>query len=117
MEDVVLNLPKAYQKQVHEYLAGNRRQFELDIVLNGTEFQKVVWRAMLKIPYGQTRSYKQLAQAIGSPKAYRAVANACGKNPYPIVVPCHRVVATGGLGGFSLGIDIKKRLLRLEGAL
>jgi O-6-methylguanine DNA methyltransferase len=70
---------------------------------------------MQKIPYGQTKTYKQIAEAISRPKAYRAVANACGKNPYPIVVPCHRVVAAGGLGGFSLGIELKKQLLSLEG--
>jgi O-6-methylguanine DNA methyltransferase len=117
MDDVLALLPAGYLPQVQEYLAGKRQKFDLKIILNGTDFQNAVWREMQRIPYGQTKSYKQIAAAIKRPKAYRAVANACGKNPYPIIIPCHRVVASNGLGGFSLGIDIKKQLLKLEGVI
>jgi O-6-methylguanine DNA methyltransferase len=108
--------PPEWQRQIQEYLAGERREFDVNIIFaRGTDFQRAVWREMLKTPYGQTRSYKQIAAAIGKPNAFRAVANACGLNPYPIIIPCHRVVASGGLGGFSLGLDTKRRLLGLEG--
>ncbi|HAP00257.1 MAG TPA: cysteine methyltransferase [Fibrobacteres bacterium] len=84
----------------------------------GTEFQRKVWREIEKIPLGKTRTYADIAKAIGKPGASRAVGSACGANPIPLFVPCHRVVASnGGLGGFSGGLDIKKKLLRLEGAL
>jgi O-6-methylguanine DNA methyltransferase len=116
MDDVLDSLPMRYQAQAREYLSGKRREFDVDVsALQGTDFQKAVWREMTKIPYGQTRSYKQLAEAIGKPKAYRAVANACGKNPLPIIVPCHRTVASNGIGGFSLGLDLKRQLLKIEG--
>ncbi len=82
----------------------------------GTEFQRRVWRALLDIPHGETRTYKQIAEQIGRPRAARAVGQAVGANPLPIVVPCHRVVAQNGLGGFGGGLAMKKRLLRLEGA-
>ena len=85
--------------------------------LEGTEFQIKVWNELKKIPIGETKTYKEIAKLIGSPKAARAVANACGKNPYPITIPCHRVVRSdGSLGGFSSigGIKLKKRLLKLE---
>ena len=87
---------------------------------NGTEFQKSVWEQLLAIPRGQTRTYKQIAEAIGRPRSSRAVANACGANPLPITVPCHRAVRTdGSLGGYSGegGVETKARLLREEGAL
>lgn len=81
----------------------------------GTLFQKKVWRAIQQIPYGQTRSYKWIAQKIGSPKAFRAVGQACKANPFPIVVPCHRVIASSGkLGGFNGGLKLKRQLLKLE---
>ena len=84
--------------------------------LGGTPFQKRVWRALARIPFGQTRSYGEVAAAIGAPKAARAVGAACGANPLPLFVPCHRVLAAGGaLGGFSGGLVIKKKLLRVEG--
>jgi methylated-DNA-[protein]-cysteine S-methyltransferase len=84
----------------------------------GTRFQRSVWRAMEKIPRGETRTYAQIAAAAGRPGAARAVGTACGANPLPLIVPCHRVVASGGgLGGFSAGLAVKKKLLRLEGAL
>ena len=87
------------------------------MILNGTDFQKMVWKEILKIPYGETRSYKQIAINIGRPNSSRAVANACGKNPYPKIIPCHRVIRSdGSVGGYSLkgGIKQKKLLLKDE---
>jgi O-6-methylguanine DNA methyltransferase len=85
-------------------------------LVSGTEFQRKVWRAMRAIPFGQTKSYQDIASAIGHPKATRAVGGACGANPIPVFIPCHRVLAAGGrLGGFSGGLDWKRRLLSLEG--
>ncbi|MDE2029837.1 MAG: methylated-DNA--[protein]-cysteine S-methyltransferase [Alphaproteobacteria bacterium] len=87
------------------------------VAMMGTAFQHKVWREMAKIPSGSVRSYGEIARRIGNPKAARAVGAACGANPVPYIVPCHRVVAAnGGLGGFSGGLDIKKKLLRVEGA-
>ena len=109
-------------KQAHtallSYLAGSRDAFDtLPLNPRGTLFQKRVWQALLEIPYGQTVSYKQLAQAIGNPKAVRAVGAANGKNPVFIVIPCHRVVgADGSLTGFAYGLELKRRLLDIEGA-
>mgnify|MGYP001423614017 CR=1 FL=1 len=88
--------------------------------LNGTEFQKSVWKQLLEIPYGETRTYKQIAEAISRPKSSRAVANACGANPYPLTIPCHRAVRSDGtLGGYSGegGIETKVKLLMSEGAI
>ena len=83
--------------------------------IEGTPFQKKVWQAIATIPYGETRSYQWIAQKIGNPKAVRAVGQACGANPLPLMVPCHRVVASNGkIGGFSLGLKLKRRLLKLE---
>jgi methylated-DNA-[protein]-cysteine S-methyltransferase len=112
--EFVKNYPISWQKQIQEYLIGERKKFSVKPVLDGTSFQKAVWREIMTIPYGEVKSYSELAKAIGRPKAYRAVANACGKNPYPIIIPCHRVVAVDGLGGFSLSLDIKRFLLELE---
>lgn len=103
--------------QLEEYFAGRRLVFRLHLDLEqGTAFQRRVWRALLDIPYGQTMSYKDLALHIAQPSAVRAVGAANGANPIPIVVPCHRVVASdGSLGGYSGGLDIKRSLLELEG--
>ncbi|MBQ7871496.1 MAG: methylated-DNA--[Oscillospiraceae bacterium] len=101
--------------QLREYFAGERREFTVDLAPAGTPFQKAVWAAMCRIPYGKVVTYGQLAAAIGRPTACRAVANAVGKNPILILQPCHRVVAAGGLGGFSAGLEKKRALLRLEG--
>lgn len=103
-------------KQIDEYIAKKRKVFNLPLDLNiGTNFQKQVWYNLQKIPYGKTISYKQLAQNIDNPSAYRAVANANGKNPFSIIVPCHRVIANHGtLGGYTGGIDKKIFLLNLE---
>ena len=104
--------------QLEEYLSGKRRVFKLDLHPDGTDFQKDVWTALTKIPYGKTVSYAELAEMSGHPGAYRAAGNANGSNPIPIIIPCHRVVRSdGNIGGYSLGTDLKTRLLRLEGAI
>ncbi|MBL7542742.1 MAG: methylated-DNA--[protein]-cysteine S-methyltransferase [Bdellovibrionaceae bacterium] len=109
----VKNMTKAIN-EISEYLEGKRKKFDLLLDIEGTEFQNKVWTELLKIPYGKTRSYKEVAQRIGT-NGIRAVGTANGKNSLCIVVPCHRVIATGGgLGGYSGGLDIKKRLLDLE---
>ena len=115
-DDILRRYDGESLKQVQEYLAGKRTKFSVAMPLTGTDFQLKVSGAMLKIPYGQTRTYKQLAAQIGHPKAYRAVGNACGRNQWPIVVPCHRVVAENGLGGYAFGLDAKKALLKIEQA-
>jgi methylated-DNA-[protein]-cysteine S-methyltransferase len=102
--------------QLSEYFAGRRREFDLQLAPVGTDFQLRVWRALCEIPYGAVRNYGDVARAIGQPKATRAVGQANGRNPLPIVVPCHRVLAGDGtIGGYSSGLDIKHRLLALEG--
>ena len=102
-------------KQLDEYSAGKRTKFELNILPKGTEFQKKVWAELLKIPYGKTKSYQEIAEAIGKPSAQRAVGSACNKNPILLIIPCHRVVSkTGKLTGFACGIDRKEQLLKLE---
>jgi len=101
--------------QLEEYFAGKRKVFSLPLALNGTEFQKSVWRALQTIPYGETRSYKEIAVLTGSPKAYRAVGLANNRNPIAIIVPCHRVIGSNGdLVGFGGGLPLKKQLLDLE---
>jgi methylated-DNA-[protein]-cysteine S-methyltransferase len=103
------------QRQLREYFTGKRWQFDVPLDLQGTEFQKKVWRALLAIPFGETRSYAQLAAQIGSPAAVRAVGAANGRNPLSIVVPCHRVVgANGELTGFAGGLEVKAKLLAME---
>ncbi|MCL2341610.1 MAG: methylated-DNA--[protein]-cysteine S-methyltransferase [Firmicutes bacterium] len=107
-------IKKACQ-ELAEYFAGKRKVFDLPLKLEGTEFQKRVWQALMGIPYGETRSYKQIAKAVGCPKGCRAVGNANNKNKILIVVPCHRVMgANGGLVGFGAGIDAKMKLLQIE---
>ena len=101
-------------KQFDEYFAGERRDFDLPLSPKGTPFQEKVWKQLQEIPYGKTISYAQLAQAVENPKACRAVGSANGKNPISIIIPCHRVVASTGLGGYSSGLDIKIQLLELE---
>ena len=101
--------------QLIEYLSGKRKNFGIEIEMIGTEFQKKVWKELLNIPYGETRSYKDIATAIGNKKACRAVGNANNKNPIAIIVPCHRVVGSnGGMTGYAGGIDIKEKLLKIE---
>ncbi len=99
-----------------EYLEGKRIEFDLPLDLRGTPFQIAVWSALLEIPYGETRSYQQIANVIGRPRAVRAVGAANGANPVAIVVPCHRVIASDGtLHGYGGGLDLKARLLAMEG--
>ena len=104
-------------RQLRAYFAGQLRRFDLPLDMEGTDFQLRVWRELERIPYGETRSYLEIAEAIGAPRAVRAVGAANGANPIPIVVPCHRVVgASGKLVGYGGGLPLKKRLLELEGA-
>jgi O-6-methylguanine DNA methyltransferase len=104
-----------YLRELNDYFAGERREFSLPLDLRGTEFQLACWRALLEIPYGETRSYRDIAQAIGHPQAYRAVGMSNNRNPIAIVVPCHRVIASSGsLCGYGGGLDIKRKLLDLE---
>ena len=100
--------------QVLEYLEGKRTHFTLPLDLRGTRFQRAVWAELLRIPYGETRSYQAIAQAIGEPGASRAVGGANGANPVALIVPCHRVVASHGLGGYGGGLALKRHLLALE---
>ena len=103
------------RQQLREYFSGERRDFDLPLKLSGTEFQVSVLEALQGIPYGETTSYGEIAKRIGRPKAVRAVGAANGRNPIPIVVPCHRVIgSTGDLTGFGGGLDTKEALLRLE---
>jgi methylated-DNA-[protein]-cysteine S-methyltransferase len=103
------------ERQLSEYFSGTRTQFEVPLEPRGSEFQKAVWRTLITIPFGETRSYSDLARNMGSPKAYRAVGAANGKNPLAVVVPCHRVVgADGRLTGFAGGLQAKATLLALE---
>lgn len=103
------------EKQIGEYLTGKRESFDIPLKLEGTDFQKRVWAELEKIPYGQTRSYKQIASALKDPKACRAVGTANGKNPVSLIVPCHRVINENGkMGGYAGGLNIKEFLLGLE---
>ena len=103
------------ERQLGEYFAGKRKAFSIALDLRGTRFQKDVWEALLAIPYGETRSYGQLAKQLGNPKATRAVGAANGRNPVSIIVPCHRVVGSSGeLTGFAGGLETKAQLLTLE---
>jgi methylated-DNA-[protein]-cysteine S-methyltransferase len=103
------------ERQLSEYFAGKRETFSIALDMRGTRFQKDVWRALLAIPFGETRSYGQLAQQLGNPRATRAVGAANGKNPVSIIVPCHRVIGSSGkLTGFAGGLDAKAYLLDLE---
>ena len=105
----------ATERQLREYFAGTRNEFDLPLDPAGTEFQKKVWRALREIPFGQTRTYLDLAKSVGSAKAVRAVGAANGKNPLSIVVPCHRIVgANGALTGFAGGLEAKAKLLTHE---
>lgn len=103
------------KKQVSEYLSGERKSFDISIIMVGTDFQKRVWEVLTKISYGQTMSYLDLAKDINNEKAVRAVANANGANAIGLIIPCHRVIESGGgLGGYGGGVLVKKKLLNLE---
>ncbi len=102
--------------QLKAYFAGELKSFDLPLSLEGTPFQLQVWSALMKIPYGETRSYLDMALFMGNDKACRAVGGANGRNPIPVIIPCHRVVGSNGsLGGYSGGLNMKKRLLAIEG--
>lgn len=102
--------------QVQEWFGGNRRDFDLLLDIRGTDFQRAVWRQLQAIPWGQYRTYGELAQTLGKLGAARAVGGACGANPLLLIIPCHRVLAQDGqLGGFSSGLDLKRQLLAQEG--
>lgn len=108
--------PDPLKRELREYFEGKTREFRQGIIfLVSTDFEKKVWLALKEIPYGETRTYKWLAEKTGNPKASRAVGQALGRNPIPIVLPCHRVIESdGSIGGYSSGIDIKRRLLDME---
>jgi methylated-DNA-[protein]-cysteine S-methyltransferase len=108
---------KVVLSQLKKYLKGQLKHFDCPLDFGGTPFEKKVWSELAKIPYGRTRSYKGIGQAIGHPKAFRAVGNANGKNPLPLIIPCHRVIeSNGGLGGFGHGLKVKRQLLDFEKA-
>ena len=109
---------RPYVRELEEYFAGTRRQFTFALDLRGTDFQLACWRALLTIPYGETRTYADIARAVGRPQGFRAVGMANNRNPVAIIVPCHRVIASDGtLCGYGGGLDLKRKLLELEGAL
>jgi len=118
-ETAIKEVPRHFEAlhgQLAEYFVGRRSDFTIDLHLLGSEFQVKVWTQLLKIPYGKLRTYGQIARSMRKPTAFRAVGQAAGHNPLPILVPCHRVVGKGGsLVGFASGISTKARLLRLEG--
>ncbi len=108
-------LCKSTAKQLEEYFSGKREVFELPLKLNGTEFQNLVWSNLLKIPFGSLKSYEEFSEMIGDKKKIRAVANANSKNPFPIIIPCHRVIGKNGkLVGYSAGLDKKRWLIDFE---
>jgi len=113
-----INKPKILkdcESQLAEYFAGKRQTFDLQLDLGGTEFQNKVWKALQKIKFGKTASYKDIAEKINSPKGFRAVGMANNKNPIPIIIPCHRIIGTkGDLVGYAGGLKIKKALLQIE---
>jgi len=101
--------------RIGEYIKGKRKRFDLPVKMDGTEFQLTVWKALQEIPYGETRSYAQIAEMTGNPKSSRAVGMANNRNPIPIIIPCHRVIGSDGdLTGYAGGLEIKKKLLELE---
>lgn len=107
-------IKKAYV-ELNNYLKGDIKEFTIPLKVDGTEFMKEVWNGLLKIPYGETLSYKELGEKIGRPKAARAIGLACNKNPMPIFIPCHRIVGSNGkLTGYLGGLNIKKKLLEIE---
>jgi methylated-DNA-[protein]-cysteine S-methyltransferase len=103
--------------QLEEYFAGERTAFDIPMELDGTEFQKEVWTELSRIRYGETISYGELARRVGRPKGPRAVGQANGRNPIPIIVPCHRVLASNGIGGYGGGLPMKRQLLAVEGVV
>lgn len=102
-------------KQLDEYFAGDRKEFDVKLNLTGSEYQRKIWELLKEIPYGQTRTYKEIAERSGDPNASRAVGNANGKNPVPLIIPCHRVVgADSKLTGYAFGVELKQKLIQFE---
>ncbi len=116
--EIILNETELHKQtlvQLNEYFEGKRKDFTLPLAPAGTVFQRAVWSELQKIPYGETRTYRQIAQAVGSPNACRAVGSANHNNPIPFLIPCHRVIGSGGgMTGYAGGIEMKQRLLSLE---
>jgi methylated-DNA-[protein]-cysteine S-methyltransferase len=106
---------KETSSQLDEYFEGERTDFDVQMELDGTDFQREVWTELTRIPYGETISYGELARRVGRPSAPRAVGQANGRNPIPIIVPCHRVLASNGIGGYGGGLKVKRQLLAVEG--
>ncbi|VYS98932.1 methylated-DNA--[protein]-cysteine S-methyltransferase [Campylobacter ureolyticus] len=100
--------------ELNRYFKGDLKNFSVKLNIIGTKFEKDVYNALLKIPYGEVKTYKEIAESINHPKAYRAVGNANSKNKIPIIVPCHRVISNSGIGGYTGGINIKENLLKIE---
>lgn len=118
MEKKETELIKEAVKQLNEYLDGKRKEFDIPLTPEGTEFQKKVWNELINIPFGVTMSYKEIAEKIGNPKAARAVGMANNKNPILVIVPCHRVIGSNGaLVGYACGLDVKKELLKIESSI
>ncbi len=108
---------KKAENQINRYLAGKLKKFSLKLDIKGTPFQKKVLRKVAAIPYGKVKTYGAIARSIGQPEASRAVGGANGRNQLPLVIPCHRVVSLSGLGGYAGGLNVKKRLLKIEGSI
>jgi methylated-DNA-[protein]-cysteine S-methyltransferase len=117
LTDIDNEMARSVAHELDEYFQGLRRDFTVDLDLDeGTDFQRQVWEELRRIPYGETRSYGEVAAAVGVPKGARAVGSSNKRNPVPIIVPCHRVIKSdGGLGGYDSGLDVKRKLLELEG--
>jgi methylated-DNA-[protein]-cysteine S-methyltransferase len=113
--DDVPTVLKETATQLDEYFAGERTEFDVPMELDGTPFQCEVWTELTRIPYGETISYGELARRVGRPSAPRAVGQANGRNPIPVIVPCHRVLASNGIGGYGGGLPLKRALLAVEG--
>jgi len=114
-ENNICPLAQTVTDQLQDYFSGNRRAFDLPLAPKGTPFQQLVWQELCQIPYGQTRTYGEIAAAIGKPRAARAVGMACNRNPIWLLIPCHRVVGrNGALTGYAGGLDMKSKLLELE---
>lgn len=118
LEDEETEIIAEAEGQMDEYLSGRRKDFNLPLAFSGTEVQESVWNELKEIPYGETRTYAQIADACGRPKAYRAIGSACKSNPLPIIIPCHRIIpSSGGIGEYAGGSAFKRRLLEIEGRM
>lgn len=114
-QNIETTLMKNVKEEITAYLKGKRKEFDIPLIPQGTTFQQKVWQEISKIPYGETRTYKELAERIGGIKCYQAIGQACRRNPYVIIVPCHRVVGSHStLGGYAGGSELKQKLLNLE---